>query len=145
MNIEQRILNLENKIRMQRTALVALVSTIGVSMLMGLSQDTKSEDATFKNVIASSITIVDKDGKHVITIGSGSEEEGPGIAIMDGGSIPRIAIGINPEDNGGGIAFMDTKSNPRIAMGTNEKGEAGIALFGAGLSAPLEGKTWPTQ
>ena len=145
MNIEQRILNLENKIRIQRTALVVLVSTFGVSILMGLSQGTTRGDATFNNVIASSITIVDKDGKKVIAIGSGSAEEGAGITIMDTASIPRIAIGINLEDNGGGIAFLDTNSNPRIAMGTNEKGEAGIVLFGAGLSAPLEGKTWPTK
>ena len=64
---------------------------------------------------------------------------------MDAASIPRIAIGINPEDNGGGIAFLDTNSKPRSSMGTNEKGEAGIALIGAGIIAPLEGKTWPTQ
>ena len=145
MNIEQRILNLENKIRIQRTALVALVSIFGVSTLLGLSQDTASGDATFSNVTASSIAIVDKDGKVVIAIGGGTAKDGAGISIMDAASTPRIVIGINPEDNGGGIAFLDTNSKPRIAMGTNEKGESGIALIGAGIIAPLEGKTWPTQ
>jgi hypothetical protein len=145
MNIEQRILNLEKKIRIQRTALVVLVSIFGVSTLLGLSQDTASGDATFSNITTSSISIVDKDGKVVIAIGGGTAEEGAGIAIMDAASIPRIAIGINPEDNGGGIAFLDTNSKPRISMGTNEKGEAGIVLIGAGIIAPLEEKTWLTQ
>ena len=143
MNFEQRITDLEKKITYQRVALLLLIPAFACSILVGTSQDNVPGDATFNEITAKALTIVGKDGKPVMSMGSGAD--GPGIVIFDAVLTPRIAMGINLKDKGAGIAFLDAKSNPRIAMGTNDNGEAGISLLGAGISAPLAGKVWPSE
>ena len=143
MNIEKRILCLEKKSRFQRFGFIVLVGVFGASTLMGTSQDNVPGDATFNEITAKALTFVDKDGKVVMSMGSG--EDGPGLVIFDPASTPRIAIGFSLKDKGAGVAFLDEKSNPRIAIGTTVTGDAGITLLGAGISAPLAGKAWPSK
>ena len=143
MNFEQRIANLEKKIKYQRIVLLFLGQALVFSVLLGTSQDNVPGDAVFNEITAKAITIVGEDGKHVMSMGVGAD--GPGLVIFDAALRPRIAMGINLKDKGAGIAFLDAKSNPRVAMGTNDNGEAGISLLGAGISAPLAGKVWPSE
>ena len=143
MNFEQRITNLEKKLTYQRVALLLLVPVFAFSILVGTSQDNVPGDATFNEITAKALTFVDKDGKVVMSMGSGPD--GPGLVIFDPASTPRIAMGFSLKDKGAGIAFLDEKSNPRIAIGTTVTGDAGISLLGAGISAPLAGKVWPSE
>ena len=100
-------------------------------------------NATFNEITAKSLTLIGDNGKQIMSMGSG--EDGPGFVLFDEDLTPRVALGINTKDKSVGIAFLDKKSNARIAIGTAESGDAGISLLGAGISAPLVGKVWPSQ
>lgn len=143
MNFEERIINLENKIKYQRVILLMLVPVLGFSVLLGTSQDNTPGNATFNEITTKSLTLIGENGKQIMSMGSG--EDGPGFVLFDEALTPRVALGLNTKDKSVGIAFLDKKSNPRIAIGTAESGDAGISLLGAGISAPLVGKVWPSQ
>ena len=131
MNLANRITELEKPTKFQRLALFGLGATLVATMLLAMTTQAPTD------LTASSLTILNKEGKPVISMADG------GISILDKNSIARIAIGVNPKDKSAGIAFMDNKSTPRIAIGTEESGAAGITLIAGGMREMMSGSTWP--
>ena len=131
MNLENRIAELEKQTKIQRLGIFSLGIMLVSAMLLAMtSQSTDS-------LTASSLTILNKEGKPAISIND------EGLAILDAKGIARIAMGVNLEDKSVGLAFMDNNSAMRVAIGTNEAGEAGITLITAGMREIMSGSTWP--
>ena len=133
MNLENRIAELEKQTKLQRFGMFSLGITLVASMLLAMTTQAPTD------LTASSLTILNKEGKPVISI---SDE---GLAFLDAKGIARIGMGVNPEDKSVGLAFMDNNSAPRVAIGTNEAGEAGITLIAAGMREIMSGSTWPAE
>ena len=133
MNVEKRIVQLEKQTKMQRLGIFGLGITLVATMLLAMTAPQTT------NLIASSLTILNKEGKPVISMND------EGLVLLDENSIARIAMGINPQDKSVGVAFMDNKSVPRIAIGTEESGAAGITLIAAGMREMMSGVVWPPK
>ena len=131
MNVEKRIEQLEKQTKIQRLGIFGLGITLVATMLLAMTAPQTT------NLIASSLTILNKEGKPVISMND------EGLVLLDENSIARIAMGINPQDKCVGVAFMDNNSVPRIAIGTEESGAAGITLIGAGMREIMSGVVWP--
>ena len=131
MNLENRIAELEKQTKLQRFGIFGLGITLVATMLLAMTTEAPTD------LTASSLTILNKEGKPTISIGA------EGLALLDENSKARIAMGVNPQDMSAGIAFMDNNSAPRIAIGTNETGDAGITLIAAGMSEVMSGSVWP--
>lgn len=131
MNLEKRIEELEKQTKLQRFGIFGLGITLVATMLLAMTAQTPTD------LTASSLTILNKEGKPAISIND------EGLAFLDAKGIARIAMGVNPKDKSVGLAFMDNNSALRVGIGTNEAGEAGIMLNAAGMSEILSGTTWP--
>ena len=86
MQIEERINKLERTCYVQRFGLIALGLSLFATLLLGMT-NAKPTDLT-----ASTISILDKEGKPAIMFSS------EGFTILDENSVPRISMGINPKD-----------------------------------------------
>ena len=133
MNLENRIAELEKQTKIQRLGIFSLGIMLVSAILLAMTS--QSADS----LTASSLTILNKEGKPAISI---SDE---GLAFLDAKGIARIGMGVNPEDKSVGLAFMDNNSAPRVAIGTNDAGEAGITLIAAGIREIMSGSTWPAE
>lgn len=131
MNLENRIVELEKQTKLQRFGIFGLGITLVATMLLAMTAQTPTD------LTASSLTILNKEGKPAISIND------EGLAFLDAKGIARIAMGVNLKDKSVGLAFMDNNSALRVGIGTNEAGEAGIMMNAAGMSEIMSGTTWP--
>jgi len=130
MTIEEKVANLESRLRRQRLGMTGMCLGLSVALFLGMTQQAPKEMTLEKLTIMNELTIM-KDGKPRIGMGTNEKDGGVGIAILDHNGKARIAIGVDPKGEAG-AAFLDGNESPRISMGSGSQG-AGILLMGAAL------------
>ncbi|MCH2133515.1 MAG: hypothetical protein MK116_07180 [Phycisphaerales bacterium] len=122
MSMEQRVEQLERRIRRHRFGMLAMGLGLGAAVFLGMVQKAPTE-MTLEQLI------ITKDGKARIFIGTDPENGGVGFSVMDPGGKDRISFGSDPLTGEYGFALVDDKGKARIAAGTNPQTGAGIAIM----------------
>ena len=105
--------------------LMVVVTLLLVPMFL-LGAKHGANDAQFGQITATGITIRDASGMELVAIGS-DKEQGSGISIFNKAGKRVISLGIPADGEGSGIMVSDAEGRGRIGLGMDE-GIPGLAL-----------------
>ena len=103
-----------------------IVFTLLLVPLFLLGAKHGANDAKFGQITATGITIRDASGLELVAIGS-DKERGSGITIFNKAGKRVISLGVPVDQKGSGIMVADAEGRPRVGLGMDE-GIPGIAL-----------------
>ena len=112
--VNQRLETLERSNRRLKKSLIALGTTMAVMLVMGAKMG--MNDGYFRNITAGSVTIIDKTGKELVTIGK-QDDLGSGIRIYNDQGKRVVGIGISADQRGSGMLVADNNGVPRFGLG----------------------------
>ena len=131
LTIEERLASLETRNAIlersqRRWRKVGLLGSViaGLGLTMGQAASTKPGP-----LVASSLKIVDANGKSRVSIGVNLNNVG--IVVLDEKGKERIAIGEGKNPTGGdgtGVTLFDAQGRPRLSIGVSEQGQGIVQL-----------------
>lgn len=122
--LAQRVATLERSNTRLKKTLIGLGTGLAVLLMMGAKMG--MNDGYFRNITAGSITIVNKSGKELVTIGK-ADEMGTGIRIYNDMGKRVVGIGVAADQQGSGMLVADNNGVPRFGLGMDE-GVPSIAI-----------------
>lgn len=136
-SLHDRVERIEKQNRRMKNYIIFLIVTLLAFAAMGAKEGL--QDGHFRQITAERITIVDSAGQKFILIGS-DKEKGTGMSILNREGKSVIGIGTTADEGGSGIMVSDKKGRPRIGLGldegipsvalVNEKGKKFLAMGG---------------